>query len=124
MGFNMRLLLFLVPIYPNLSRVLFCSDQFSLLVDLVQKLLPLNVILFLQRFLLDLKRVCLPLDLNEFILLFIKFLLEEIQHLVTIQIGLLDRSVLFLQLSQALLGLLPHIICHLQVTIQALIVVN
>ena len=54
MGFNMRLLLFLVPIYPNLSRVLFCSDQFSLLVDLVQKLLPLNVILFLQRFLLDL----------------------------------------------------------------------
>ena len=51
-GLNVRLLLLLVPIDPNLPRVLLCSDQLSLLVDFVEELLPLNVILLLQGLLL------------------------------------------------------------------------
>lgn len=50
----MRLLLLLVPINPNLASVFLCSNQLSHGVDLVEQLLPLNVVLLLDRLLLDL----------------------------------------------------------------------
>ena len=48
MGLNVRLLLFFVPVDPNFSRVFLCGNQLALLIDLIQELLPLNVILLLK----------------------------------------------------------------------------
>ena len=48
MSLNMSLLLFLISIDPDLTRVFLCSDQLCLLIDLVQQLFPLYIVLFLQ----------------------------------------------------------------------------
>ena len=53
MRFNVRFLLFFVPVDPDFASVLLSRNQLRLLVYFVQQLSPLNVILFFERFLFD-----------------------------------------------------------------------
>lgn len=47
MRFDMRFLLFFVPVNPNLTSIFLSGDQLVLLVYLVQQLFALNLILLL-----------------------------------------------------------------------------
>ena len=102
MGLNVRLLLFLIPIDPDLPCVLLRGNQLALLVDLVQELLPLNVVLLLQRLLLYLQGVRFALNLRQLVLLLLELALVRVQHLFFVEEGLLDHPVLPLQLLERL----------------------
>ena len=121
MGLNVRLLLFFVPVDPNFSRVFLRGNQLALLIDLIQELLPLNVILLLQRLLLYLQRVRFSLDLCQLILLFFKLALVRVEHLFFVKVGLFDRPVLPLQLLKRLIRLITDIIGQVQVGLDGLV---
>ena len=121
MGLNVRLLLFFVPVDPNFSRVFLRGNQLALLIDLIQELLPLNVILLLQRLLLYLQRVRFSLDLRQLILLFFKLALVRVEHLFFVKVGLFDRPVLPLQLLKRLIRLITDIISQVQVGFDGLV---
>ena len=121
MGLNVRLLLFFVPVDPNFSRVFLRGNQLALLIDLIQELLPLDVILLLQRLLLYLQRVRFSLDLRQLILLFFKLALVRVEHLFFVKVGLFDRPVLPLQLLKRLIRLITDIISQVQVGFDGLV---
>ena len=68
----MCFLLFFITIDPNLSCVFFCSNLLTLLHNFVQKLLSLNIILFFECFLSDLKRIRFSFTFSQFLLLILK----------------------------------------------------
>ena len=121
MGLNVRLLLFFVPVDPNFSRVFLCGNQLALLIDLIQELLPLDVILLLQRLLLNLQGIRFGLDLRQLILLFFKLALVRVEHLFFVKVGLFDRLVLPLQLLKRLIRLITDIIGQVQVGLDGLV---
>ena len=77
MRLQMRLLLLLIAIDPDLPGVLLGGKQLLLLIDLVEELLSLDIVLLLQRLLFDLQRISFPLDLGELLLLLVEFLPED-----------------------------------------------
>jgi hypothetical protein len=93
---DVSLLFLLITVYPNLPCVFLCGDQFGLLVDFVKELFALDVILLLQRFFLDFKRVCLALDLSALFLLLLELALVDFQELIFLLVGFFDGTVLLL----------------------------
>ena len=69
---NVWLLFLFITVDPDLTCVLLSSDKLGLLIDLVKKLLALDFVLFLLRFLFNFKWVCLTFDLCQLLLLFFK----------------------------------------------------
>ena len=121
MGLNVCLLLFLIAIDPDFSCIFLGSNQLALLIDLIQELLPLNVILLLQRLLLNLQGVRFSLDLRQLILLFFKLALVRVEHLFFVKEGLFDRLVLPLQLLKRLIRLVTDFIGQVQVGFDGLV---
>ena len=118
----MRLLLFLITVDPDFTSIFLCCNQLLLLVDFIEELLALNIILLLQRLLLDLQCVCLALYLRQLTLLLVEFALIYLQHLVALMVCLLYSTELPLKFCELVLSLLTHIVAHSQVLVRISIV--
>jgi len=96
MSLDVSFLFLLVTINPNLSCVFLCRDQLGLLVDFVEELFALDVILLLERFLLDFKRVCLALNFSALFLLLLELTLVDPQELIFFLVRFFHGTVLLL----------------------------
>lgn len=98
-GLDMGFLFFLVTIDPDLASVLLGCNQFALLVNFVEQLLPLDIILLFKGLFLDFKGVGFPLDLCQLLLLLFVLPFVARQERVFLGVGLLDGSILLLDLQ-------------------------
>ena len=106
----MCLLLLLISVNPNFSGVFLSCDLFVLLDDFIQELFPLNLILFLNRLLLNVENVSFALCLPKLPHLVFKFPLVVIHEEVLLVVVLLDDFVLCLQVLKVLFDSRPDII--------------
>ena len=96
---DVSFLFLLITIDPNLSCVFLCGDQFGLLVDFVKELFALDVILLLERLLLDFKRVCLALNFSALFLLLLELTLVGQQELFFFLVRFFNGTVLLLKVQ-------------------------